>query len=326
MVTTNKNAAQLKAAVTVSRLYYIDKISQTAIAKKLALSRPTVSRLLQLAQDQNIVQITINNPFEQVSSLPQKLAQKYHLKKVLVADQVGDSYQSILNQIGELAANYLGTIVEDNDTIGLTWGTTMAAIAKYLQPSTKKNVQTVYLKGTVSNSSRNNYSSIITQRFNASFHTQTEILPVPVIFDNQKTRDLVLQDQFIKRIIKQGQDAQIALFTVGTTRPEAMLFQLGYFTQQQIDFLEAHAVGDVLSQFITKNGTIATPKIAKRTVSLPLADLKHKRQSILVAGGIEKLPAIHAALTGGYANVLITDLNNAEKLLEMWFAAIIISI
>lgn len=317
MALANKNAAQLKAAVTVSRLYYIDKISQTAIAQKLKLSRPTVSRLLQLAQDQNIVQITINNPFEQVSSLPQKLAHKYQLKRVLIADQVGASYHSILNQLGALAANYLGTVVQDNDTIGLTWGTTMAAIAKHLQPSTKKNVQTVYLKGTVSNSSRNNYSSIITKQFNESFHTQTEILPVPVIFDNQKTRDLVLQDQFIKRIIKQGQDAQIALFTVGTTRPEAMLFQLGYFTQQQIHFLESHSVGDILSQFITKDGQLASPQIAQRTVSLSLNELKHKRESILVAGGVEKVPAIHAALMGGYANVLITDLTDAEKLLEI---------
>ncbi|WP_295731328.1 sugar-binding transcriptional regulator [uncultured Limosilactobacillus sp.] len=317
MALTKKSAAQLKAAIMVSRLYYIDKISQTAIAQKLKLSRPTVSRLLQLAQDQNIVQITINNPFEQAASIPQKLIQKYRLKKVLIADQVGDSYQSILDQLGILAADYLNSVVQDNDTIGLTWGTTMAAIAQHLQPNQKKNVQTVYLKGTVSNSSRNNYSSIITQQFNASFHTQTETLPVPVIFDNQKTRDLVLQDQFIKRIIKQGEAAQIALFTVGTTRPEAMLFQLGYFTNEQIHFLETHAVGDVLSQFITKSGQLAAPEIAQRTVSLPLSALKHKRQSILVAGGIEKLPAIHAALIGGYANVLITDLNNAQQLVKM---------
>lgn len=313
----NKNAAQMKAAVAVSRLYYIDKISQTAIAKKLKMSRPTVSRLLQLAQDSGIVQITINNPFEKVSDLPEQLAAKYGLKKVLVADQVGDSYDSILNQIGRIAANYLGSIVQDNDTIGLTWGNTMAAIAHFLQPSTKKNVQTVYLKGTVSNSTHNNYSSVITQQFNANFHTQTEILPVPVIFDHQKTRDLVLQDQFIKRIIQQGKDAEIALFTVGTTRPDAMLFQLGYFTDQQTSFLEQHAVGDVLSQFITKDGQIAAPEIAKRTVSLPLENLRQKRYSILVAGGMEKVPAIHAALMGNYANVLITDLQNAEKLLTM---------
>ena len=62
MPLTSKNNAQLKTAVQVSRLYYIDKISQTAIAKKLKLSRPTISRLLQLAQDQQIVQIKINNP------------------------------------------------------------------------------------------------------------------------------------------------------------------------------------------------------------------------------------------------------------------------
>ena len=314
---SNKKAVQIKAAVTVSRLYYIDKISQTAIAKKLKMSRPTISRLLQLAQDNNIVQITINNPFEEVSDLPAQLAAKYGLKKVLIADQVGDSYESILNQIGQIAARYLGSIVRDNDTIGLTWGNTMAVIARFLQPSTKKNVHTVYLKGTVSNSTHNNYSNIITQHFNANFHTQTEILPVPVIFDHQKTRDLVLQDQFIKRIIQQGKAAEIALFTVGTTRPDAMLFQLGYFTNQQTRYLEQHAVGDILSQFITKNGQIAAPEIAKRTISLPLDNLKKKRESILVAGGMEKVPAIHAALRGEYANVLITDLKDAERLFAM---------
>lgn len=317
MALSNKKAVQIKAAVTVSRLYYIDKISQTAIAKKLKMSRPTISRLLQLAQDNNIVQITINNPFEEVSDLPAQLAAKYGLKKVLIADQVGDSYESILNQIGQIAARYLGSIVRDNDTIGLTWGNTMAVIARFLQPSTKKNVHTVYLKGTVSNSTHNNYSNIITQHFNANFHTQTEILPVPVIFDHQKTRDLVLQDQFIKRIIQQGKAAEIALFTVGTTRPDAMLFQLGYFTNQQTHYLEQHAVGDILSQFITKNGQIAAPEIAKRTISLPLDNLKKKRESILVAGGMEKVPAIHAALRGEYANVLITDLKDAERLFAM---------
>lgn len=317
MIPATKNASQVKAAVTASRLYYIDKLSQTAIAKKLEISRPTVSRLLQLAQDQGIVQITINNPFEQASTLPSQLANKYGLQKVLVADQVGESYEIILNQIGKLCADYLTSVVQDDDTIGLTWGTTMAAIARHLPPSDKKNVHTVYLKGTVSNSMRNNYSAIITQRFNRAFHTQTEILPVPVIFDNQKTRDLVLKDQFVRRIIQQGRDCQIALFTVGTTRPEAMLFQLGYFNEDQTKFLETHAVGDILSQFIDQKGQLAAPAIAKRTVSLDLNELRKKRQSILVAGGVSKLPAIHAALMGHYANVLITDLRDAEQLLKM---------
>ena len=111
MAITSKNSTQLKAAVKVSRLYYIDKISQTAIAQKLKLSRPTVSRLLQLAQDQQIVQIKINNPFEEVSDLPNELASKYGLQKVLIADQIGDSYSSILDKSVPSTLNRLCVIM-----------------------------------------------------------------------------------------------------------------------------------------------------------------------------------------------------------------------
>ncbi|WP_275087089.1 sugar-binding domain-containing protein [Limosilactobacillus caecicola] len=56
--------------------------------------------------------------------------------------------------------------------------------------------------------------------------------------------------------------------------------------------------------------------VKARTMAISLAALKATRQSILVAGGTNKLPAIRAALNGGYANVLVTDLNDAEALLR----------
>lgn len=45
--------------------------------------------------------------------------------------------------------------------------------------------------------------------------------------------------------------------------------------------------------------------------------LKNKRDSILIAGGKAKIEPMHAALVGGYANTLITDLNSAQELLKM---------
>lgn len=313
----NKKAAQIQTAVEVSRLFYIDKVSQTAIAKKLGVSRPTVSRLLQYAQDEGIVEIKIHDPLDDVSGLDEVLANKYNLKKVIIADQIANSYENILDQLGRATANYLQKIVNDNDIIGLSWGHTMAAVAKYLQPSSCKNVQTVYLKGTVANSTHTNYSNVITQNFNRAFHNQTEILPVPVIFDNEKAHDIVLKDHFINKIAQKGRDANIALFTVGTTRPEAMLFQLGYFNHRTIEYLQEKAVGDIISQFIDKEGHIAAPQLSHRTMALSIDRLKKMEQSILVAGGMAKLPSIHAALVGGYPNVLITDLHDAEQLATM---------
>ena len=192
----------------------------------------------------------------------------------------------------------------------------MAAVARSLQPSAAQGVQLVQLKGSVVNSQENNYAYEITRRFNQAFQTVAQILPLPVIFDNVATKKLVEQDQFIKSVLEQGQAANIALYTVGTTLPSAMLFRLGYFSPTAIKHLQQVAVGDLLSRFITAQGKIADKPLNERTVSIELEFLKKKEYSILVAGGLQKVPAIQAALAGGYPNVLITDIQTAQKLLS----------
>lgn len=302
-------------ALQISRLYYLDQLSQTQIAQELHLSRPTVSRLLQLAQDEGIVQIQINDPFTDRSELEAQLKAKFNLKACRIVDQTAQNEAQILDQLGQAGAEYLQSILHDGDLLGLTWGKTMAKIAQYLQPTALQKLSAVYLKGTVANSSATNYSGQITRAINQAFNTQTEILPVPVIFDHPQTRDLVSQDRFIHQLLEQGRQANIAIYTVGTTRPSAMLFQLGYFDQSHIDYLMTNSVGDLLSQFIDADGQIVDPKLNQRTMALPLDELKQKDYSILVAGGSAKQAAIEGALKGGYPNVLITDLLTAQHLL-----------
>lgn len=108
----------------------------------------------------------------------------------------------------------------------------------------------------------------------------------------------------------------MAVFTVGTTEDNATLFSLGYLNTSEIKKLQRTAVGDIVSQFVDEQGQIVDPELAKRTMAIPLDVLKATRQSILVAGGMNKLPAIQAALNGRYANVLVTDLHNAQALLD----------
>ena len=52
---------QIKQAVQVSKLYYLDGVTQAEIGKKLNLSRPTISRLLQFAREKNIATVKIAN-------------------------------------------------------------------------------------------------------------------------------------------------------------------------------------------------------------------------------------------------------------------------
>lgn len=308
---------QIKQAVTISRLYYLEGATQAQIAKQLNLSRPTISRALQYARDNNIVNIQVNDPLSNVDDLKAQLQRKYQLDDVVIAD-VGSAgnYQEDLDLLGQAAAAYLPQIIHDNDTIGISWGRTLAAVARHLQPSDRKNVQVVYLKGTVANSTHNNFVVEVTKHFNACYHTQAEILPLPVIFDNQDIKKMVVKDRFIHSILTAAQQAQVALFTVGTTAPDATLFELGYLSKEEITRLQKESVGDIVSQFVDVNGQIVDPALTARTVALPIEQLKKKRQAVLIAGGMAKLPAIRAALAGRYANVLVTDTNVALHLID----------
>ena len=309
------NRRQIKKAVEISKLYYLDGATQAEIAKKLHLSRPTISRALQFARDNQIVKIQVSDPLSDLSDLREQVKERYHLDEVVIATPDGDGTAATLDALGAAAAKYLEEVVVDNDTLGISWGQTLAAVARHLQPSARKNIRAVYLKGTVANSTHNNYVVEVTKAFNRCFHTQAQILPLPVIFENKDVKEMVVKDRFINEILMTGRQATVDLFTVGTTEPDATLFELGYLSDQQIAQLQKESVGDIISQFVDEKGKIVDEDLTARTVALPLNELKNTRQSILIAGGMNKLKPIKAALAGRYANVLVTDVAVAQHLI-----------
>jgi deoxyribonucleoside regulator len=95
-----------------------------------------------------------------------------------------------------------------------------------------------------------------------------------------------------------------------------LLFQLGYFSDEELEMLSNEAVGDICSRFFDKDGNIVSESLNERTIGIDLSELQKKEKSILVAGGINKIKAIKGALKGKYANILITDQYTARVLLD----------
>lgn len=68
--------AKLKQAMTIAKLYYEENLGQTAIAEKLQVSRPTISRSLQIAKEEGLVKIKVENPFVDFQTLAETLSKK----------------------------------------------------------------------------------------------------------------------------------------------------------------------------------------------------------------------------------------------------------
>ena len=93
--------------VQAARMYYEEGLTQQAIADQIGLSRQKVSRLLNLAREEGIVQITIANPIQADHQLEQLMMKSFNLKYVIITPCQGMKTASMRRQIGIAGADYL---------------------------------------------------------------------------------------------------------------------------------------------------------------------------------------------------------------------------
>ncbi|WP_249662889.1 sugar-binding transcriptional regulator [Lentilactobacillus buchneri] len=310
-----KDITKLKQSLRVAELYFQDNLSQIEIAVRLGVSRPTVSRLLQYAKDNGLVKIQIVNPLVDSQVLSKQLSDKYGIEFHVVPNNYGGTV-SIQDGVGRYTADFLSANVQAGDIIGIGWGETIHSVTKQLEEQDIAGVQVVQLKGSISHSQEKTWAYESVNELAKAYHTHPEYLPLPVIFDNQVTKEMVETDRHIKHILDLGRRANVALFTVGTVRSEALIFQLGYFNDQEKAEIQRLAVGDIFSRFVDENGQIVSKEINDRTIGIQLDDLKDKPHAILVASGNRKAAAVHAAINAHYTNCAILDQSLAQLLLD----------
>lgn len=308
---------KLSKVIEVAKLYYLLDYSQQEIADKLGVSRPSVSRFLQQAKEEGIVQIKIIDPYEDSEKIADELKKAFNLKKVIVVSVPKYDELTVKQYIGEAAAVYLNEIVTDEDIIGISWGTTIYQVAKSLKYKHVRDITVVQLNGGVSHSKINNYASEIIGLFGKAFNTNPYYLPLPAIVDHLVVKQAVEADRHIRKAMELAKASNIAVFTVGIPSMNSVLIQTKYFSEEELKIIQSSAVGDICSRFINCNGDIFCEDLNNRTIGIELSELKKKEQSILVAGGPNRVDAIYGAIQGGYANTIITDKITANLLLDL---------
>ncbi|MCQ1950876.1 sugar-binding transcriptional regulator [Arthrobacter sp. zg-Y859] len=309
--------ARDEQALDAVKLYYGTGLSQGEVAQRLGLSRPTVSKLIQHGKDRGYVSIQIHDPREQESSLATELCKAFGLSAVRLAVVPESGPEDLVGELGKVGAALLAENVRDGDSVGVTWGQTMYAVARNLQRQERRGVEIIQLKGGVSYTTRatNDFETITL--FCNAFGAFARTLPLPVIFDSVEVKRLVEREEHIRRVIEMGRESDVAVFTVGAIRPDAMLFNLGYLSETEEAGIAAHAVGDICSRFFDDDGNPCVPQLDERTVGITLQDLRRVPTRLMVAGGEHKATAIEAALRSGYATHLVIDQDTARQVLRM---------
>ena len=289
--------------------YYMENMTQQSIGEHLGISRMRVIKLLEKARQNGIVQFQIRSDSSKRIDLEKALIQKYNLKDTYVVPTNPNSDETN-ETIAKAAAMYIGNRISDNCFINVGYGDTPSRTLNHLATNIDYTVSYVSLTGGVRYYLPNTQSNV----FNAKLY----LMPAPLIASSQEMANAMKNEASVQEIASMTKLASMTIVGIGSMSDNATIIKSSILTQNDFLLLRMQgAVGDLLSHFIDKNGEIINTEIDSRLISTPLSLLKDLDNVIGVAAGDSKIAAIKAALTGSYLDILITDENTAQKLIDM---------
>ncbi len=288
--------------------YYIENYTQQNISHLLGVSRSKVISLLERARQAGVIQFSVQQDSSRRMEMERDLLSRYGLRDAFLvpgADTLTDPNESI----AQAAAMYILRRVSDNTYINMGYGDTTSRILRHLATSSQIPLNMVSLAGGMNYYLPNTNSNV----FNVRLH----LIPSPLLLSSATLRDSLRREPDVEQVFRMIPLSSMSVVGIGSMNDRATIVQNGILNNNDFTFLKMQgAVGDVLSHFLDKNGRVVAPDLEGRLMSTPMDQLRTLDNVIGAAGGPAKTEAILSVLRGGYLDVLITDENTAQRLLD----------
>lgn len=303
---------QYRHAVTVAKMYYYDGLTASEIAEELDFSRPKVSRLLSFARQNGLVEIHVHYYDEYLSPLEKQMRDRFNLHGIhIVPVPEGNAEHLRRRRVVRHAANYLNSIIGDDQILGIAWGTTLSMVSDYLVPKKVQGLQVVQMNGSGNTNSINNtYASELAMRFANNFGGTPNMFPVPTFFDYVETKEALWKERSVKRVLDLQQRADIIVYGLGAVDSgmPAQVFSRDYLEEKDlVELEEKNVVGDLATVFFSEDGRYRHISLNERASGPDLRLYRRVPHAVCVVSGTPKVKATHSALRAGYMNELIID-------------------
>jgi len=303
----------------VANLYYEDNLTQAEIARRINISRSTVSRLLRKAREAGVVEITIHHLWKTAPEIERDLIARFHLRHAQVLVGRGRPYEEILCGLGALTARYIESTLVEGTIFGISWGSAVHSTVRALRPDQRLPITVVQMIGAVGMGNPQIDGPDLARLLANVYGGEYRYLHAPLIVDDAQVREMLLQEPSIRETLSLAHRADIALLGIGSLVPDvSSLLRAGYLDQEALDQLRAQgAVGDICARHYDAQGHVLDIELNHHIVGIELETLHSIERVIGVAGGEAKAEAILGALRGEHVNVLVTDDATAQKVLAL---------
>ena len=293
-----------------ARLYYLDELNQAAIAERLSVSRPTVSRLLTEARRIGLVRITVHDP--------ESVTVDAHLERLagaLGVDRVWFAPFSSADAPGGALVEPVGEALREaaltpGDVLLVSSGRTVHELSHAALP-TAPGIDIGPTVGGVAEPEAWHQSNEITRALAERMRGRPHFLFAQAMPSAAMSATLADDPEF-RRVTGLWEQAKVALVGVGA--PPVSRDSISTSVPLDDEGLRT-ASGDVCLNFFDPDGKEVEFPGSDRMVRISPDQLRAIPRTIAVAVGEDKVHSIIGASRAGLFNRLVTDVPTAELLL-----------
>ena len=306
--------------------YYVRNLSQNDIAARHRISRKKVQRFLEKGREDNLVEVKIRFPARMHGELESALEDRYDLLEAIVADvdeEDAGNRAIMIRNASDMAADYFLRVLSRDMTVSVTWS---AHVAGMLDSALRKlntlrekprNVKFVLTLGAVVGSLPDLETLEAARHLSADLGGDLQVLMAPNITASPNVQKAFMSDPQIAEIMKRAKNSEIAFFGIGAvdgdSRQMPMVRQIMPDTAGELE--ERGAIGDINGRFFDACGNPVASELDRRLVGLSIGDIKNMPLAVGIATGSGKYAAVKAILAGRILKVLVTDAENAKRLI-----------
>ncbi|WP_454117881.1 sugar-binding transcriptional regulator [Microbacterium lacticum] len=307
-------------ALRAAHLYYVQELTMEDIATEMRISRSSISRLLAYAREIGLVEITVHPPQDGVDSLTERIIDRFGVTAEIVPTPVRASDAERLARVARSAARRVASLADDNMSIGIAWGATVSAIARQLPSRPLHNVHVVQMNGAANPmTSGLPYASSILERFASAFGADVQLFPVPALFDDPHTKDLMWRERSVRRVLDAQDDIGMFVFGLGSPRADvpSHVYSGGYLSGDDLHSLMRDGiVGDCATVFYRIDGSSSGIRLNERSSGPSLDAIRRIPRRLCAVSSLSKLDALKGALAAQLITELVIEESLARRLLK----------
>lgn len=290
----------------VAWMYYYGNMKQQDIADKLKISRVTVNRMLKQAQEDGIVEITINPEYLKMYEYEDELKTKSDLDHVIVVPDTNDIEGSLCRG----TAHLFNDVLDSKGKLGIGLSSTLKYLHKYIKEDKIDFEAVISICGA-------SYPDLSMTPLNVGF-TLADALKVsyytiwaPVLISRESNIDLIKQDMYISKVLEMAAEVDFAIVGIGDV-DSSRLTEIGYIAESELEEVKSKgAIGEIIGNYYDLEGSPVESTITERLVSV---DFPMKCPVIGVAGGENKIIPILGAIKSGLIQGLVVNESVAKEL------------